>query len=133
VLGARREIGTQGRQVEPACAFGLAGFAPALDLGGAEVGHDDEVAGAAGWRQALLDVGPEPRAVEHAGRHQAVVAERGNGGRGSPSGHGGPGRLPFDSVQADPPKQYWHPVPPLARRAFPAIDLITAQGVVPRS
>ncbi len=45
----------------------------------------------------------------------------------------GPGTLPFDYFRDDPAKQHWQSVPPAARRAFPAIDLIMARGVVPRS
>jgi plastocyanin len=46
---------------------------------------------------------------------------------------GGPGTLPFDYFQGNPAKRHWRSVPPAARRAFPAIDLIIAQGVVLRS
>ncbi len=46
---------------------------------------------------------------------------------------GGPGSLPFDYFRNDPAKQHWQPVPAEARRAFPAIDRIMAEGVVARS
>jgi plastocyanin len=45
----------------------------------------------------------------------------------------GPGTLPFDYFKDDPAKRRWRSVPPAARRAFPAIDLIMAGGVVPRT
>ncbi len=45
----------------------------------------------------------------------------------------GPGTLPFNYFQGDPAKQHWRSVPAVARRALPAIDLVMARGVVPRS
>ncbi len=76
----RVQIRTVGRQIEEFGPHGLDGGAHAFDLVGAEVVHNDEVAGAQSWRQGLLDIGPETRAVdravEDAGRRQAIVAQR---------------------------------------------------------
>jgi plastocyanin len=43
----------------------------------------------------------------------------------------GPGALPFDYFKSDPTKAGWKPVPPAARQAFPAIERILAERVVP--
>ena len=62
-------------------APGVDGLADALDLVGGKVVHDDDIAAAQRRRQGLLDPGKESfavdRAVEHAGRADPIVAQRG--------------------------------------------------------
>jgi len=73
----------------------------------AEVVHDDDVAGREGWHEELLDIGGEElavdRTVEHAGRIDPVVAERGEEGERAPSpeGRSGDKLVPAPAPAAD--------------------------------
>jgi len=57
----RVQIGAVGWQVEQPGAAGFDRFADAVDLVGRQVVHDDDIAAAQGWRQALLDPGQKKR------------------------------------------------------------------------
>lgn len=82
------EIGTVGRQVEECCAGPFDGGAHRATLVGAEIVHDDDVAGHQGRDKELLDVGlerqPVDRAVDHAGSSDGVAAQGGQEGAGLP-------------------------------------------------
>jgi hypothetical protein len=84
--GSQARSRTGGREVAELGGRGLDGLAHAPDLVSAEVVHDHAVARAQGWRQRLLDIGQEARAVdravEHTGRDEAVDPERGDQGGG---------------------------------------------------
>jgi hypothetical protein len=114
VLGARREVRTVRRQVEEFGALSLDRGAHALDLVGAKVVQHHDVARAQGRRQRLLDIGEEARAVdravEDAGRADAVVAQRGQEGRGLPVAmrHGSYQPLPAPGAAVPPAGARYH-------------------------
>jgi hypothetical protein len=82
------EIGAIGRQVEKMRADGLDRGAHGGALVGAEIVHDDDVAGGQRWHQELLDLGCEglavDRAVDHTRGSDGVVAQGGEEGAGRP-------------------------------------------------
>ena len=73
---------------QEASAGSLNGFPHGFSFMGAKIVEDDDVVGLEGWDQKLLDIGAKAlavdRTVEHAGRLDAVVAQRGEEGRGLP-------------------------------------------------
>ena len=79
-LRDRVEIGRVARQEEQLGAGAADQAAHRLALVTAEIVHDDDIAGAAGWHQELLEIsakaGAVDRAVDDAGRGDAVVAQR---------------------------------------------------------
>lgn len=82
------EVGAIGWQ-EPEPGAGCPdGVADGLRFMTSEIVHDDDVAGLEGSDELLLHIGPEARpvdgAVEHAGRGEPVVAQRGDEGHGAP-------------------------------------------------
>lgn len=74
------EIRTVGRQEEELCSGPADGLSNRLSLVRAEIVHDDDVAGRERGNENLLDIGCEASsvdgAVEHAGRIDAVAAQR---------------------------------------------------------
>ena len=76
----RVEIGRVARQEEQLGAGGADQAAHGLGLVAAQIVHDDDVAGAEGGRQELLDIGAKAgavdRPVDDAGRGDAVMAQR---------------------------------------------------------
>ena len=66
----------------------LIAFRTAFPFVGSQIVEDDDVVALEGRDEELLDVGEKPlavdRAVEHAGRVDAIVAQRGQEGRGLP-------------------------------------------------
>ena len=75
----RVEVGAVGRQEEEPGARGADRLPDSGSLVGAEIIHDDNVAGLERWHQQLLDIGTEAfavdRPVDDAGRHDLVVPE----------------------------------------------------------
>lgn len=102
----RIEVGAVGRQVEEAGSGLFDEAAYAQDLVGGEIVHDDDVAGAQGRDQDLLDVDEEGfavhGAVEDEGRDQAVAAQTGGEGGGLPVSPG---------LSADQPSAPWRAAP----------------------
>jgi hypothetical protein len=75
----RVEVGAIGWQEDEPGARGTDGPPDSLALVGAEIVHDDNVAGLQRWHQQLLDIGSEAltvdRPVDDAGRRDPVVPE----------------------------------------------------------
>ena len=84
----RVEVGAIGRQEDESGARGADGPSDSVALVGAEIVHDDNVAGLERWHQHLLDIGTEAlavdRAVDDAGRSDPVVPECSEEGHGPP-------------------------------------------------
>lgn len=76
----RIEVRAIGRKEDEPCARSSDGFSDSGALVGAEIVHDDNVAGLERWHQQLLDIGTEAlavdRPVDDAGRSNPVVPER---------------------------------------------------------
>ena len=81
--------GRVGRQEEQLGAGSADGAADGLALVAAEIVHDDDVAGPERRDEHLLDIGEEAlavdRAVDDAGRVDAVAAQRGQEGQRAPA------------------------------------------------
>lgn len=75
----RIEVWAIGRKEDEPCARSPDGSSDSGALVGAEIVHDDNVAGLERWHQQLLDIGTEAlavdRPVDDAGRRDPVVAE----------------------------------------------------------
>ena len=86
------EVGAIGGQEPLAGSRSFYGFLNSGDLVGAQIVHDDDVAGRQGRRQDLLDIGEElfaiDGAVEDTGRGDAVAAQSGQESRGLPMSEG---------------------------------------------
>jgi len=102
----RIEVGRVRRQEPQSCAGRVDDPADSCGLVGAEIVHDDDVAGPEGGQEDLLDIGSErrcvDRAVEDAGRGQAVAAQ------GPEEGHGAPVAMWGMAMQA---LAAWTPTP----------------------
>jgi hypothetical protein len=87
-LFERVEVGGVFGKKQEASAGSLNGFAHGFSFVGAKIVEDDNVVGFEGRDEELLDIGAKAlavdRTVEHAGRLDAVVAQRGEEGRGLP-------------------------------------------------
>lgn len=86
------EVGAVGGQEPLAGSRCFDGLSNSGDLVGAQIVHDDDVAGRQGRRQNLLDIGEElfavDGAVEDTGRCDAVAAQSGQESRGLPMSEG---------------------------------------------
>jgi hypothetical protein len=85
-MGSRS--GAVGRRESSFGAYAFDGLADAGDLVRVEIVHDNHISGFEGGDEDLLDIGANlfavDRAVEDAGRGEAVMAQRGDKGRGLP-------------------------------------------------
>jgi hypothetical protein len=84
----RIEVGRVFGKKQEASAGGLNGVSHGFSFVGAKIVEDDNVVGFESRDEELLDIGAKAlavdRTVEHAGRLDAVVAQRGQEGRGLP-------------------------------------------------
>ena len=84
----RIEVGRIFRKEQETGSSGLDGLSHRLSFVRSEIVEHDDVVGLERWDQKLLDIGAKALAVdgtvEHTGRFDAVVAQRGQEGRGLP-------------------------------------------------
>ena len=76
------EVGAVGREVAQRRAGPLDHFLDARDFVGGKIVHHDDIAGAQGWDEKMLDISQEARAIhrpiKHTGRGDPIMTKRGN-------------------------------------------------------